>query len=280
LEAPLSQDPEVQRALEALLSRARARWPALPADPGGFLRHLAGREREAAGVRAALGSAAALDHYLAFSCLTGSAAALAAFEEEHLRPVGAYLAHIDRSPAFADEVRQALRAKLLAGGGGAAGLSAYSGRGALGGWVRVAALRVALNLKRGERRVTTLEAAASSAEQALGANPELRHLRDRYREPFLEALRQAVGNLADHDRALLRLYHGEGLALDALAGLYRVHPSTISRRLAAARERIAAETLRRLREATGASDSDAGSIAALVLSQVDASLLRLLGEGP
>jgi RNA polymerase sigma-70 factor (ECF subfamily) len=76
----------------------------------------------------------------------------------------------------------------------------------------------------------------------------------------------------------MRLYHGEGLALEALAALYRVHLSTVSRWLTCAREQIAEATLRHLRERLGVGPSEAESIAGLVLKQLDVSLLRYLHD--
>src|SRR5262249_26465617 len=89
---------------------------------------------------------------------------------------------LDRDPAFLDEVRQALRVRLLvAPEGGRPRIADYAGRGPLRAWVGVAALRVALNLKR---------AAAPAGGDLLAElgtrepDPELRHLKKVYRAEF------------------------------------------------------------------------------------------------
>jgi RNA polymerase sigma-70 factor, ECF subfamily len=276
--------PELLEPLLAqLVSRARARWPDLEVDPVDFVRHLAGHLPPDA---PALETVAAEDLYLALGCLRADARALAAFERTHLREVGAFVAHLDRSPAFADEVRQALRERLFTG---KARIAEYSGAGALGGWVRVAALRTALNLRRTAERAESH--AQRSVEEALGVSlgPELGYLKAHYREAFSEALRASVESLTDRERALLRLCHLEGLSLEAIAAVYRVHLSTVSRWLTRARAQVAegtrargqvAEgTTRHLRERLGLGASEADSLAALVLSQLDLSLARLL-RGP
>jgi RNA polymerase sigma-70 factor, ECF subfamily len=264
--------PELLEPLLAqLLARARGRWPDLHVDPVDFVRHLAEHQAPEA-----LETAAAEDLYLALGCLRGDPLALAAFERAHLREVGAFVSHLDRSPAFADEVRQALRERLFTG---KAHIAEYSGAGALGGWVRVAALRTALNLRRTAERAESRE--QRSVEEAVGVSlgPELGYLKAHYREAFSEALRASVEGLTDRERALLRLSHLEGLSLEAIAAVYRVHLSTVSRWLTRARAQVAEGTTRRLRERLGLGASEADSVAALVLSQLDLSLARLL-RGP
>ena len=252
----------------------RDRWPGVHLDPGAFQAHLTltasghapgatleGREME--------------DLFLAAACLLGNPAALAHLEREVLRPVRAYVASIDPSPEFADDVRQALRVRLLGGAGQPAALASYRGESALGGWVRVAALRLALNLKRGERALASVERRAQDPLPGKLA-PELAHLQARYREPFARALETALQDLDDRDRTLLRLYHAEELPLEQIGALYRVHLSTVSRWLTRARQALADRTLEILRERLEIGASDAESIARLVMSQLDLSLLRLL----
>lgn len=274
--AHLPPDPSTLAVrLDEVLSRARSRWPGVAAEDSRFVGHLARRLPRDQPVADSLSTLATDDLYLASACLEHDPVALRLFDDELLLPVGAFVSSVDRSPVFADEVRQVLREKLLVGTGGPPALAEYSGRGPLGGWVRVAALRVALNLKRAARRGPSSD---ERMDEALEVNvgPELAHLKERYRPIFAEALREALAQLSDRERTLLRLYHAEGLPLEPLGALYRVHLSTVSRWLTAARENLASETLRRVRERLGVGGTDAGSIAQLVLSQIDVSLLRLL----
>ncbi|WP_223645493.1 hypothetical protein [Corallococcus sp. EGB] len=69
----------------------------------------------------------------------------------------------------------------------------------------------------------------------------------------------------------------EALSLEAIAALYRVPMSTVSRWLSRTREQVAEATTRQLCERLGVSAASVDSIAARVLSQVDLSLARLLG---
>ncbi len=267
------------RLLPEILQRARARWPGLRIDDADFTRHLARRLPDDVPAREALVAISTDDLYLAFGCARGDKAALTAFDRAFLGEVGAFVASVDRSPAFADEVRQALRDRLLTRLHGEPKIAEYAGRGALGGWVRVAALRIALNVRRGDRRAAAAGRACVEGALGAGLSPELELLRERCKDAFAEALRAAVSSLSDRDRMLLRLYHVDGLSLEAMGALYRVHLSTVSRWLTCARERVAEETTRRLRERLGVGRSEVDSIAALVMSQIDVSLTRLLGGG-
>jgi RNA polymerase sigma-70 factor, ECF subfamily len=271
----------LERTLAASAELGRARWPAVALAPSVFAAYLAERlapEASSAALLDALAALRAEDLWLSCGCVRGDPAALAAFDAGFLRDVGAFVAGVDRAPAFADEVRQVLRERLLAGA--RAKIAEYGGRGALGGWVRVAALRVALDLKRAA--AARPDAAGRIAvEDAVGQDlgPELSYLRAHYREAFGEALRASVEALGDRERTLLRLHHVEALPLEAIAALYRVHLSTVSRWLSRAREQVADGTTRRLCERLGVGASAAESIAALVLSQVDVSITRLLRMG-
>ncbi|RPH67725.1 MAG: sigma-70 family RNA polymerase sigma factor, partial [Myxococcaceae bacterium] len=229
-------------ALEQLVRLGQERWPGVRLDPSALGAHLA-----ALGGAVTPDDRALADLVLAAACVRGDPAALGHLEREILRPVGAFIASVDRSPEFADEVRQALRLRLLGGGGQPPALASYRGESALGGWVRVAALRIALNLRRGER---TQASAERRAEDPLATRlaPELAHLQARYREPFTRALEEALTSLGDRDRALLRLYHAEELPLEQIGALYRVHLSTVSRWLTRARQSVADRTLELLRE--------------------------------
>ncbi|TNV65769.1 sigma-70 family RNA polymerase sigma factor [Corallococcus exiguus] len=280
--ASLAEPSRLEELLRASLERARSRWPGLELEALAFVVFVAERLTSPKGLLEALegASPAFSELYLAFGCLRHDRAALQFFEDGYLRDVGAFVSGVDRSPAFVAEVRQVLREKLFTAAAGCEPkISEFTGGGALGGWVRVAALRIALNLKRSEARADT--AAQDSVESAFGEQlgPELEHLRSRYREAFTEAVRTALGELSDRDRTLMRLYHVEALSLDAIAALYRVHMSTVSRWLSRAREQVAETTTRRLCERLGVGASSVDSIAALVVSQVDLSLTRLLGPG-
>ncbi len=74
-----------------------------------------------------------------------------------------------------------------------------------------------------------------------------------------------------------RLHHLDGLTIDELSALKRVHRSTIARRIARCCELLATNTHARLVERLGLPPSQVDSVMRLVRSQLELSLERWLG---
>jgi RNA polymerase sigma-70 factor (ECF subfamily) len=261
---------ELETRLQAILQRARATWAAIALDEARFVDHLVSRWPNDAALADWLDDAHANDLYLACACAHGDPAALAAFDRVHLVPVADYLARGQPDAAFVEDVRQAVREKLFVGQPGK--IVDYSGRGPLGGWVRVLSVRTAIDLRRrrGERVPDLREA------ELPGLHPELDYLSQRYRAEVEEALRHAFARLDDEERTLLRLHFVDLVTLDELARIKKVHRATVARRLASARRAILEETHRRLRERLAVSTEEMHSLVRLVKSQINLSVVRML----
>jgi RNA polymerase sigma-70 factor (ECF subfamily) len=170
-------------------------------------------------------------------------------------------------------VRQALRVRLLVTERDRRRIDDYVGRGPLRGWLRVAALRVALNLK----RATGPASADVLAELVSGeADPELRHLKSLYRAEFRAALEAALVALPERARAVLRLTYVDGLKLVQLARLYDVHETTAARWVSRAAADVAEDARGRLSAKLSLSPSSLESVARMVLSNLDFSIGRVL----
>jgi RNA polymerase sigma-70 factor (ECF subfamily) len=254
----------------SILNRGRAAWPGLTADPEKFAKHL---ER--------LGNAGG-DHpdlWLAYACAAGDSKAHSAFDQQILCDVASYVARIDPSPSFADEVRQSLRERLLvASKGELPRIADYSGRGPLGAWVRVAAVRVAIDLRGKNPDHEILPSGSSSGAVAMATelDPELAIIRQRYQGEYQEALRTAVGRLTPKERNLLRMHVVDGLSIDRIGLAYQVHRATAARWVQAVRQRMLEETYGALQEKLKLSPSEFESLAAVVQSQLHMSLSNLL----
>lgn len=274
---------EVAAALDDLVARGAAAWPRVPADPPAVIaqaaRHLPPTIARAQ-LPAELAALHAADLHLACACAAGSKAALAAFERSVLRsPVlESALSRIDSSAAFADEVRQSVREKLLLGRAGALPrIADYSGRWPLTTWLRTIAVRAAVDLRRRGGAVNALSPDARSAERLAAAEtPELRYLKHRYGAAFREALGAAFATLDDEQANLLRLQLVDGLKTAQIAALFHVDRSTIKRRLARCRAQVLDGTRQQLREKLRLSPAEFESLAGLVESQLHLSLARLL----
>lgn len=215
------------------------------------------------------------DRELASACVRGDATAIARLEKTYFPELAKVIRRIDASTAFIDEVLQRLRTRLLVDQ--PPRLAGYAGTGPLGGWLRVAALREALMMRRGVRREDgddTLDAFADAAP-----NPEQALARKHHAEAFRAALRQALAAQPSRMRALLGFYYGEGMGVEELGRLYRVHASTVSRWLAQTRDAILAETRKLLAERLELPVDEVDSLLGITGS-LEVSLRTLLASAP
>jgi RNA polymerase sigma-70 factor (ECF subfamily) len=268
--APEPEDDDaLEAALGAMVERGRAAWPRIALAETAFVEHVASRLAGEAMWSSELAELKVEDLYLAFACFRGDAHAVAAFDATFLAEVPRYVARLRPSADFVDELRQALRLRLLVGvGGGAAKIGEYAGRGPLGGWVRVTAIRTALNM---QRSGIQHEPAAAPPVVPAGT-PELDLLRARYATEVGRALETTIRGLTVDQRNVLRMHYLDGLSIDAIAAVYGVHRSTSARWITETRDAIVDETKRRLKEVLALTGSEVSSILALVQSQLEISL--------
>jgi RNA polymerase sigma-70 factor, ECF subfamily len=220
------------------------------------------------------------DLYLACGCLQGLPAALAIFEGQLTKLVPRAIAALDRSPVFADDVRQELLGKLLVGKPPTRpSLGRYAGRGPLLGFLAIAARRTALDLLR-QRGSLELPADDAELERQLGSSkdPELEAVKARLREVFGEALRSAIRSLDPGERMTLRLTLVSRLSMEEVGHMYGVNASTICRRLARTRDHLALELRRHLSTRYEIQSLDLDSVVRLVESRLDIGLEGLLAE--
>lgn len=267
----------LEAALASALDAGRAAWPDVPLDPLEFAAHLAARVPDAPpDLAAAIGELHAADLYLACACARGEPRALACFDDHFMAAVGRTWGGRHRLADFADEVRQALRVRLLVAEGGAPPrIAGYSGRGPLAAWVRMAATRLGLDLRRRERP-TARDDDDELTLEARGDDPELEYLKTRYAAELTEALQTTLAALSARTANVLRLHYQAGMTVDAIGTMYRVSGRTVQRWLAEARRTILGETRRLLSERLGLTDSRLDSLIGLVRSRLDISISQYL----
>jgi RNA polymerase sigma-70 factor, ECF subfamily len=281
LPAGAQPSPDLERLLASALETARAAWPDVRVEDAEVLEYVAARLPEDGAPDAAtrLAEMHVSDLYLACACARGDDRALKAFDVHFLPEVASFVAQIDRSPSFAVEVRQQLREKLFFHvEGEAPKIADFTGRGPLGGWLRVAAVRTALNLRRSRKDHDDANDPAGPALVPPTPDPELDYLKTRYGRELREALVTTLANLPADERNVLRMHYIDGLNIDEVGTAYRVHRSTVARWLSASREKILKETKRALGEKLHLDRGEVESMIGLVQSQLDVSIYRLLDE--
>lgn len=274
-------DHELERALDAAVAAARQDWPTLALDPATFRRHLAEQLPEGSGPDQ-LAALCISDVFLACACARGVDGAAMEFERRYMPVVGAAAGRLGGGPALADEVKQVVREILFVGAGNSGpAIADFSGRGNLKAWVRVIATREGLRiLRRDKGRVGVQdEALYTVLSPSDEADPQLTYLKERYRAEFRRAFLSAVAGLPRRERVALRLHVLDGLSIDEIAPMYRVHRSTAARWLSRARELLLTETRAGLMRELGLGSSDVDSVIRLIQSNLDVSLSGALHSG-
>jgi RNA polymerase sigma-70 factor, ECF subfamily len=256
------------QALAGLHSAGRAAWPGLNVSPSAFAAHLEQVATEAnSAERISVLSGEGL--YLAVACLHGVAGSQGAFEAAHFGAIARALSKMNAGNTFTDEVLQHLRVRLFSD---PRLLLTYTGRGAIGSWLKVIALRDA-------QRIRNKHAPGHSAdeEQLLelpspDADPELRFLKMQYRRDFKEAFAGALQSLDARQRSVLKMSFVEGLSIDEIGKVYDVHRATAARWIATAREQLVEQTRAQLAGRLGLARSELDSLIGLVRSNLSISL--------
>lgn len=271
-------DGQLETLLDRLVDRGRSAWPELSLAPDRFVAFLARKVPAGGDVRDALSNLNIEDLYLACACATGDERAIATLEARLLPHVDQALVKLDCDEATYADAKQQLRMKLLLPrADGTRRIGQYSGRGKLKGWLQVSAVRCAIDLlrrrnKQAAERDDDLAVAWSMAPQ----DPELVHLKGRYREPFRHAFRGALRALSTRDRNVLRYYYVDGLSLERIAKIYGVHRATVGRWVSSAQRSALDATRKRLMEVLELDRGEYDSLMRAMASSIEITLQALM----
>jgi RNA polymerase sigma-70 factor, ECF subfamily len=290
--AALRAVPDLEAIAKDLVGRGKTAWPRINVDSKAFIAHLGSCIEESVvptdgdgtyvvtpdDVKDALGEIHAQDLWLAFACGQGNKLAIGELDRQLEPVVDAALARM-KDKVSVEDVAQLLREKLLvAKDGSPPKILDYSGRGPLGGWMRIAAIRTALSLTRhgdaaGMQAVTR---EALLGVPATANDPELDHLRKRYAKEFKEAFEAALAQLTAEERNLLRLSLVDQLSIDEIGTVFGIHRATAARRVARARETVQERTRKILGQRLDVGTAELRSIMGYIRSHLDLSIQRLL----
>ncbi len=187
------------------------------------------------------------------------------------------LVEIEHAHRATDDLRQLLRERLFAGT--APKIGEYAGQGHLDSWLRVTATRLFLDL--GKRKDRARELANGDSGVAALPDPAdlgLELIKVEYRAAVRAAIEQAARGLAPGDRHLLRQHFVTGLTIDQLASALGIHRATAARRIAKAREQLAASARDELAHRLAIDPHELADVFGLVVSRLDVSISKLLAS--
>ncbi|MGE5182216.1 MAG: sigma-70 family RNA polymerase sigma factor [Acidobacteriota bacterium] len=276
---------DLDRRLWTLVAEGRAAWPELALAAKDLVEFVA-RQVTPDLADAALDGLRPADLYLACACARALPGALVAFDREYMREVDIALARMRVGPPRLADVKQLVRQRLFVGGGTAGAptsagkITEYGGRGDLRRWVRSVAVRTCLNEMRKGKREVLLDDDHLIAQHAIGADdPEVEYMKRTYANEFKSAFAEALGQLGPREQTLLRYHHVDGLNIDEIGAIYRVHRVTAFRWLEKAKEQLVKGTLELLRTRLKLPADELDSVLRMIRSQIHLSLVRHLG-GP
>jgi RNA polymerase sigma-70 factor (ECF subfamily) len=278
---PARAREELENALEDLHAAGQAAWPAVNLPGFTLAESLGGAfdQDKDPNPEAWLRSLNPGDIFIATACKRQDPVAIAAFDACYLSQplVGSFISRMRPTRAMVDELRQMLREKLFVGQN--ARIAQYSGRGALSAWLRVMAVRMAIDMKRqrpGEIAVAEAVEREPATEDGQPRDAEIGLIKDHYRVDFEHALREALSALSSEQRNVLNLHFIEGLTLEQVAKLLRVHRATAARWIASARGAILADVQQRLQERFGWRTDEFQSLVVLLGRDLEVSIARHL----
>jgi len=218
------------------------------------------------------------DLFLACACVAKVVPAITAFEERYFGEIDRALSRMKPKDLAADELRQRMREKLFVGDGTRPpALRTYGGRGNLTSWFRATVARAVLD-HLGAGREVPAEEALFDALVSNEEGTETSHLRAVYRRELREAFAEASERLTHGERNLLRYAFVDGLGVGELAAIYKVHRATAGRKLDDARAAFGGHLRTVMKERLAVSETELLSIVKLVLSSVDLTIQKYLGQ--
>ncbi|HEX3344105.1 MAG TPA: sigma-70 family RNA polymerase sigma factor [Polyangiaceae bacterium] len=259
-----------EHASSASMAAARAAWPGVHVADDVFAAYV---DERLGPPPFPLGPLSAL--YVACACVHGDRTALQAFDDRYMPDVVRAIQRMRLPPADVADVAQSLRQQLLAGP--SPRLAEYAGRGELGAWLRVIAVRAVLKRLRGRKPEAESDDALLAIRSAAD-DPELGYMKELYRHVFRESFGAAVDALDARDKVLLRQHFVDGLGVDDLAPLHHVHRATVARWLQRSRERLLDETRREFMKRARLGPRECDSVLRMVRSRIDVTLGKLLAR--
>jgi RNA polymerase sigma-70 factor (ECF subfamily) len=216
------------------------------------------------------------DLFLALGCGLGDRHAVRGLQRRYFPALSSTLARAGFDSTAREDVLQQTLLHLCAGD--SPRMLTYAGKASLASWLTVTSMRFALNMR-------TRNGSASGCSAPLEFErlvseedtPEIRLAVEKARPAFQAALQNAIVELPQRDRTLLRLYFLDRLTIDGIGNMYGVHRATAARWISDIRRKILRQVQSILSRDLGLGASEFDSLAFLIRSQLQLSLVRVFG---
>ena len=274
---PAAKQTEAVRGLSAALERSNLRQIADPATAGAWARYLADRLPADGPLERQFDSLQLDDLFLCFACSVDDEHALRTFHASVVPVIDARLRALRIGDDLRRELKQELLVRLLVGDESTPPLLArYSGLGRLSSWLSVVVRRAARKRLHKEKRLVLSD--DDRLEKALVAGHDcLPGLKASYRKTFKRAFKAALTDLSTREANMLRYRYVDSLPVHQVAAIYRVHESTIHRRLAKLKERLLEATCTYLSIDLAIPRAECSTIIRMIRSDFDMTLRSFFG---
>lgn len=270
-------DPALEAALASVLAQAAIDRPNVAVSDEHVAGYLGAHADDEHLPSTWLGHRNLGDVRLACAIVHGDPGAIAIFERELVPALVVAANRVLRDDQLARDIAATTRTKLVLGTDPRGPrIAEYGGHGELAVWVRVIVVRAAIDeLRRRQREVPADDALWDAA--APNADPSLAMQRKEHATHVKAAFHVALARLTPRQRNLLRQHLLDGLSIDELGPMYRVHRVTVARWLTAARNDLWAETRKELRTTLAVDDDAIRRLLEEIRSTLDLSIERALG---
>jgi RNA polymerase sigma-70 factor (ECF subfamily) len=150
------------------------------------------------------------------------------------------------------------------------------GSGELGGWVRVAAVRCLINMLERDTRSELIE--DDALELLAGSHIAADDLlsKEESKVAFKQAFAEAFDQLTNREKGLLRYAYADGLTVDRIGAIYRVHRATAARWITVARDKLVAGVIEGLVDRLDIESAQVPSVLRSALSTIPSTVMRHL----
>jgi RNA polymerase sigma-70 factor (ECF subfamily) len=246
-------------------------WPSVSVAPELFAQMLRDTDVTADGMRQWPG-----DLYLACAAGDGNEVAVRIVDERFVSRLPARIRRLGSRPDAIADVLQTVRERLFAGA--SPRIRAYNASGPLEHWIKVVAIRTAIDMHRKDEAAPRAESAWLESIAATGVDATALLASVEYKRELESAIREEVEALSARDRAVLRLHVLEGVSIEKIALSYGVHRVTVARWVWTAGEAMLDGLRRRFQQRFGIIPPELDSLARLARSQLSLNLTELLAR--